>query len=126
LKDPAEPAEEVDVREALADDVVAMCALGTRAHVDERAVRAHIATLVSARTRGTFVAVTSDGTLMGWAHAEVASPARALRGRTTGSVQLLVAGASKRITEGTICVRHGSITAVASPEEVEERIAVLT
>jgi hypothetical protein len=65
------------------------------------------------------VAVTSDGTLMGWAHAEVSSPASALRGRTTGSVQLFVAGASKRITVGTNCVRHGSITAVASPEEVE-------
>jgi hypothetical protein len=62
----AEPGEDVDVREARADDVVAMCALVTRAHVDERAVRGHLATMVSARTRGTCVAVTSDGTLMGW------------------------------------------------------------
>jgi hypothetical protein len=41
------------VREALADDVVAMCTLVTRARVNERAVRAHIATMVSARARGT-------------------------------------------------------------------------
>ncbi len=87
--------EEVDVREARADDAAAIFELVKGENVEERDVRGHIATMLKSRKRGTFVAVTSGGDVIGWAHAEVSPPASLLRGRTTGVVHIRVASEKK-------------------------------
>src|SRR5258708_1549222 len=82
--------EEVDVREARADDAAAIFELVKGENVEERVVRGHIATMLKSRKRGTFVAVTGGGDVIGWPHAEGAPPPTPRRGRATSGCHILV------------------------------------